>query len=142
MGTELKPERMLVSALEGIEQLGQRIWPLLARKNAPPPFAVYRKTGESRTITLDGPTEMLHCGFDIFLVACSYEELADLGEMVTAALDTLQGRSLSTEDGGNTLLIEYVKVVQNQADDFDDETALYLRTYAVDIDYQYEGSEG
>lgn len=126
----MTPEKAILAALEQIEGLSGRVYPLEGLKNAAAPFVFYFRQTEDEEDALDGPTGLLTATFEINCVAQTYARLVALCGVVRPALQKLQGYA---HDG---LLIERAHTQQASPDLKEREVNLYRRMYILQINYQ------
>lgn len=157
MDERLTPDFVIVSELETINGLAEKIFPLQPKKNAVPPFCFYIQDTDNEDETLDGLTGLHHTGYKLHVVAEEYRMLSILGSQVKAALNRLQGQSWTRSDAsivgqiqvgdatpataGVQLFFEHVRVLQSSPDLYETEVGWYRRIYDIDFDYQTERSE-
>lgn len=158
MAERLTPDFVMVTKLEEIPEIDEKIYPLRPAKNAAPPFAFYIQDTDNEDETLCGLSSLQHTGFKIHLVTDEYRELAIMGSLIKAKLNQMQGQIWTRADGGpvgavmagdavvatsgDDLLIERVRVTQTSPDLYETEVGWFRRIYDVDFDYQTERSEG
>lgn len=82
----------ILSANSGVTDLvGTRIFPEIAEQEAATPFIVYQLQSVAPEDTHDGPSKLDEVRFEFLCYADTYNEAADLGEKVRAALDRVKG---------------------------------------------------
>lgn len=128
----MTPEQAILTVLEPIEELQNKVYPAEAIKNAAAPFVFYLQHTEDEEETLDGPTGLMSALFEVNCVAQSYASMLWLVDTVRPALQSMQGRTY--ED----LLIERVSVRQASPDLKEREVGLYRRMLQLEIHYQKE----
>lgn len=157
MVERLTPDFVMVTALEEIQGLEDKIYPLQPLKNAAPPFGFYIQDTDNEDEALDGETGLQHTGYKLHMVADEYRKLSLLGSEAKYALSHLQGQSWIRSDAGVVgqvrvgdatpgtpgmrMYIERVRVVQASPDLYETEVGWYRRIYDVDFDYQTERSD-
>ena len=125
-------EQAILTVLEPIEDLRNKVYPAEAIKNAAAPFVFYLQHTEDEEETLDGPTGLMSALFEVNCVAQSYASMIWLVGTVRPALQSMQGQTY--ED----LLIERVSVRQASPDLKEKEVGLYRRMLQLEIHYQKE----
>lgn len=130
MAAKMTPDQAIKTALEPIEGLASKVYPLEGLKNATAPFVFYLRLSGDEDDALDGPTGLLTASFEINCVARTYAELIALCGGVRPVLQQLQGREFPG------LLIERAKVRQQSPDLKETEVNLYRRMYVLQINYQ------
>lgn len=130
----MTPEQLMKTALERIDGLSGKVYPLEALKNAAAPFVFYLQTAEDEENALDGRTGLLSASYEINCVAKTYASLAWLSGTVRPALQALQG---TTHEG---IAIERITIRQASPDLKEKEVNLYRRMYVLTVDYQKEES--
>ena len=128
----MTPEQAILTVLEPIEELQNKVYPAEAIKNAAAPFVFYLQHTEDEEETLDGPTGLMSALFEVNCVAQSYASMLWLVSTVRPALQSMQGQTY--ED----LLIERVSVRQASPDLKEKEVGLYRRMLQLEIHYQKE----
>ena len=128
----MTPEQAILTVLEPIEELRNKVYPAEAIKNAAAPFVFYLQHTEDEEETLDGPTGLMSALFEVNCVAQSYASMIWLVGTVRPALQSMQGQTY--ED----LLIERVSVRQASPDLKEKEVGLYRRMLQLEIHYQKE----
>lgn len=131
----MTPEQAILTVLEPIEELQNKVYPAEAIKNAAAPFVFYLQHTEDEEETLDGPTGLMSALFEVNCVAQSYASMLWLVGTVRPTLQSMQGRTY--ED----LLIERVTVRQASPDLKEKEVGLYRRMLQVEIHYQKGGKK-
>jgi hypothetical protein len=82
----------ILSANSGVTDLvGTRIFPEIAEQEAATPFIIYQLQSVAPEDTHDGPSKLDEVRFEFLCYADTYNEAADLGEKVRAALDRVKG---------------------------------------------------
>lgn len=125
-------EKAIITALEWVERIKGKVYPMEVLKNATVPFVFYRQTTGDEEDDLAGSTELNSATFEIHCVDGSYASLVSLAGSVIAALKSLRG------DKYDGLLIERVKVRQTSPDLYEREVNMMRRVYSLQIDYQEE----
>lgn len=125
-------EKAIITALERVERIKGKVYPMEVLKNATVPFAFYRQTAGDEEDDLAGSTELNSATFEIHCVDGTYAGLVNLAGSVRAALKSLQGGEYEG------LLIERVKVRQTSPDLHEREVNMMRRVYTIQIDYQKE----
>lgn len=128
----MTPDEAIKAALEAIEGLSGKVYPLEGLKNASAPFVFYLQQLEDEEEVLEGHTGLLSASFEINCVAKTYAGLVALAGAVRTALQALQGAAY---DG---LLIERAAVRQASPDLKETEVNLYRRMYVLTVNYQNE----
>lgn len=128
----MTPEQLIKTALEPIDGLAGKVYPMGGLKNAAAPFIFYLQMTEDEDHSLDGPTGLLSAAYEINCVAKTYASLVWLAGAARPALQALQG---TTHDD---LLIEHVTIRQVSPDLKETEVNLYRRMYVLTVDYQKE----
>lgn len=128
-------DEVIKTALEPIDGLLGKVFPLEGLKNAVAPFSFYLQTAEDEEETLNGPAGLLSTSFEVNFVAKTYAGLIALAGAGRAALQALQG---TVHDD---LLIERATVRQASPDLKEREVNLYRRAYALQLYYQKEVNE-
>lgn len=126
----MTPEQAVVTALEQIDGLADKVFPAEALKNAVPPFVFYLLDEDSEKEALDGPVGLCSAALEIHCVARNYGELVSLASAVRTALRGMQGQ---TFDG---MLIERTVIRQRSPDIKETEVNLYRRMFVLQLDYQ------
>ncbi len=126
----MTPEKAFLTALEPIDSLKSKVYPVNALKNAPPPFVFYAQKEEDGVDDLEGQTGLQTATFEIHCVAKSYAALVAVCGSVRSALQGMQGKIFGD------LLIERVKVRQASPDLHEREVNLMRRVYTLQLDYQ------
>lgn len=94
----------ILSANTGVTDIvGTRIFPEIAEQEAETPLIVYQLQSVAPEDTHDGPSKLDEVRFEFLCYADSYNEAADLGEAVRAALDRVGG----TYNGVNVESIQF-----------------------------------
>ena len=125
-------EQPIKAAIETVDGLYGKFYPMEGLKQATAPFAFYRQTAEEEEDTLAGPSGLMEVSFEIHFVARTYSELIRLCSAGRAALQSLQGTT--HED----LLIERITIRQASPDLKESEVKFYRRMYVLTINYQRE----
>jgi len=82
----------ILSANSGVTDIvGTRIFPEIAEQEAVTPFVIYQLQSVAPEDTHDGPSKLDEVRFEFLCYADSYNEAADLGVAVRAALDRVSG---------------------------------------------------
>lgn len=131
----MTPENAILAALEPLEGLGGKVYPLEGLKNATAPFVFYLLDAEDEEEALDGPTGLQTATYEINCVAQTYAGLLTLAVAARGALRALQGFS---QDG---LLIERAVVQQTSPDLKEREVGLFRRRYSLRLNYQKEETD-
>lgn len=131
----MTPEERIKTALNGVNGLAGRVYPLEGLKNASAPFAFYLRRTEDEDEALDGPTGLQEGTFEVNIVARSYADLVTLAGEARSVLLALRG----TAEGG--LYIERAIVRMTSPDLKEKEVNLYRRMYILQLNYQKEDSE-
>ena len=126
----MTPEEAILTALEPIAGLRDKVYPMEALKNATAPFVFYCQTAGDEEDDLDGQTGLQTTAFEIHCVAKSYAALVSLAGAVRLALQGMQGRTYGS------LLIERAKVRQASPDLHEREVNMMRRVYTLQLDYQ------
>ena len=94
----------ILSANTGVTDIvGTRIFPEIAEQEAQTPFVIYQLQSVAPEDTHDGPSKLDEVRFEFLCYADSYNEAADLGVAVRAALDRVSG----TYNGVNVESIQF-----------------------------------
>ena len=157
MDERLTPDFVMVTELETLPGLKEKIYPLQPLKNAAPPFCFYIQDTDNEDEALDGETGLQHTGYKLHVVAEEYRMLSILGSQAKAALNRLQGQWWTRSDAGVVgqirvgdatpatpgvrMFIEHVRMMQSSPDLYETEVGWYRRIYDVDFDYQTERSD-
>ena len=128
----MTPEELIKTALEPIDGLLGKVFPLEAMKDAVAPFVFYLRQTWEEEDALDGPTGLQSGTFELNCVAQTYARLIALAGAVRSRLQAMQG----TSHGG--LYIERVVIRQASPDLKEREVNLYRRMYVLQIYYQEE----
>lgn len=128
-------EEVLKTALETVDGLTGKAFPLEGLKNATAPFSFYLRQNWDEEETLDGPAGLQSATFELNFVARSYAELIALSG---AARPVLQALQRTTHDG---LFIERITIRQASPDLKEKEVNLYRRMYVLQMNYQEEDPE-
>lgn len=128
----MTPEQVLKTALESVDGLDGKAFPLEGLKNATAPFSFYLRHSWDEEETLDGPAGLQSATFELNFVARSYAELIALSGAARPVLQALQG---TTHEG---LYIERITIRQASPDLKEKEVNLYRRMYALQMNYQEE----
>lgn len=128
----MTPDQPIKTALETIEGLSGKVYPMSGLKNAAAPFVFYLQLSEDDEYTLEGSTGLQAVSFEINCVANTYASLVALAGSVRPVLQALQG---TTHDD---LLIEWVTIRQASPDLKEMEVNLYRRMYVLTVNYQKE----
>ena len=126
----MTPEEAVLTVLEPIEGLRDKVYPAEALKNATGDFVFYLQHGEDEEETLEGPTGLMSAVFEINCVSRTYAGLARLVSAVRTALQSMQGVTYGD------LLIERASVRQASPDLKEKEVNLYRRMLTLAIHYQ------
>ena len=128
----MTPDQLIKTALETIDVLSGKVYPMEGLKNAAAPFVFYLQMAEDEDHSLDGLTGLLSASYEINCVAKTYASLVWLAGATRPALQALQG---TTHDD---LVIERVTIRQASPDLKEMEVNLYRRMYVLTVDYQKE----
>lgn len=131
----MSPDTVIVAALETVEALAGKVFPLEAPKNTAAPFVIYLRGSAEEAQSLDGGVGLYRALFEINVVAGSYAQLSTAGDAARAALLGLW----DSESGGYR--IERVTVEQSSPDLWESEVQLYRRSYNLNINYQITSEE-
>jgi hypothetical protein len=94
----------ILSANSGVTDIvGTRIFPEIAEQEAVTPFVIYQLQSVAPEDTHDGPSKLDEVRFEFLCYADSYNEAADLGVAVRAALDRVSG----TYNGVNVESVQF-----------------------------------
>lgn len=126
----MTPDKAIVTALEPIEGLPDKVFPVEALKNATAPFVFYLQKEDEVEEDLEGETELQAVTFELHCVAKSYAALVSLAGAVRLALRDMRGQSYGD------LFIERVKVRQASPDLNEREVKLMRRMYVLQLYYQ------
>lgn len=89
------PEQLVIDQLRAssrvAEVIDDRIYPVIAPASAPVPFAVWRRTGVQRDMTLGGPLGMPNVSIAIDIYAVTYAAARDIGDRFREVLDGWTG---------------------------------------------------
>lgn len=144
--SRMSPEFALTAALETVEALTGKVWPMQPKPDARPAFAWYIPTGDEEERDLAGPCGLQEWTGQLHLVTSRQQRLSLLCRQVQEALYSLQGTEAETPETGNgveegpqgRILIEEVRIEQASPDLYETEVGYYRRVYNVWIDYQTE----
>lgn len=131
----MTPEQAMLTVLEPIEAIRNKVHPAEAIKNATAPFVFYLQHKEDEEEALDGPTGLMFALLEVNCVAQSYAGMLWLCGVVRPALQSMQGQTYGD------LLIERVTVRQASPDLKEKEVGLYRRMLQVEIHYQKGGKK-
>lgn len=123
-------ENAIVAALELLDELGDRICPVVDIQKSTGPLVVYEKRRMSAERDISGPTGLRSADFNIFILHSTYEKMSNLADSVESALNALP------ESDYSPLLIEAVIVEQSMPDLYESKVQLFRRTYTATIQYQ------
>ena len=94
----------ILSANSGVTDLvGTRIFPEIAEQEAATPFIVYQLQSVAPEDTHDGPSKLDEVRFEFLCYADTYDQAADVGVKVRAALDRVSG----TYNGVNVESVQF-----------------------------------
>ena len=128
----MTPEERIKTALESVDGLRGKVFPLEGLKNAAPDFVFYLRLTEDEESALDGPTGLQSGAFEINCVSRSFAGLVALGGAVWPVLRALQG---TVVEG---LHIERATIRQSSPDIKEKEVNLFRRMYVLELNYQKE----
>lgn len=128
----MTPDQPIKTALEKIEGLSGKVYPMGGLKKAAAPFVFYLQMAEDEEYTLAGPAGLQTASFEINCVAQTYASLIALAGSVRPALQALEGTM------HDDLLIERVTIRQASPDLKEMEVNLYRRMYVLTVNYQKE----
>lgn len=128
----MSPEKLIVAAMEPLQALRGKVFPVEALKNATAPFVFFVPAEEPEEEALDGLTGLAVWAGTVHVVTETYAELIDLVPRVRAELRALMGRTV------DDLFVEYVTIRGTSPDLKEREVDLYRRALNVRIHYQKE----
>ena len=138
----MSPEFALVSALESVPVLTDKVAALQPKKDARPPFAFYVSNTDDEEEALDGLTGLQQYTGTVHLVAGSFRGLQLLCARARYAVQHMRGQLYTTPETGaaggpqGRVLIENAVMTQSSPDLYEAEVGYYRRMYTVRLDYQ------
>jgi len=105
----------IVYQLKTVTAFGGRVYPVVGEKGCAAPFAVYQQTAEEQKRALSGGVGLYEADYSISILAKTYEETKAIKALAQAAVEAMQG---------NTVSGAYVKklVVKRESKEFWDQS--------------------
>ena len=121
---------VLKTALESVDGLSARVFPINAIKNRTTPFVVYLLENQHQEMALDGPTGLFTAQYEVNVVHDSYVDIDALSSAISSALYALSGTKQVS------LLVTSVTIMQGDPERYEDEVDLWRRPLTVILRYQ------
>ena len=130
MEDRLLLEETLVAALEAVEDLSDRVCPILDIQKSTGPLAIFEQQGESEDDAIDGLTGLYTAVYLVHVMHGTYIKMRLLGERIKNAIKNMRHYADAS------LCIEDVTINMASPDIYEDRVRLFRRTYKVTIHYQ------
>lgn len=123
-------EETLVTTLEAVEGLSDRVCPILDIQKSTGPLAVFEQQDESEENAIDGLTGLCTAVYTVHAMHGTYMKMRLLAERIKHAIQNMQRHA------DVSLCIESVTISMASPDSYEDRVRLFRRTYKVTIHYQ------